>query len=328
MAIDRMINLDTQNNIVVVRVEDCLFEVPVSLFADLPDVIRQGLGFRDGRGRSALNPLILSNHPVQHFKDFLQAYIAFPHLNSRTLQLEQLLAVAELSHLYHVRALKAWAIRHLAQITTEATISPLVTAPVHALAWTYDLSLKYQRTDITRAVQKAWLLRIYQEELSATDAINFAEIRNLRHFLGHTLYLHLIQLASSSDRKGLQYCNITSTTLSPRLTKHLLSGYHSLITLGDQLERLHADLGHKAPGCSRHSQCTTVWSTRWSAAATWPWTGCPMDLFSRCQFLERQLRNDMMLDACMSASCRLLALESLSKWRERLSNNLHHHFDL
>jgi 2-succinyl-5-enolpyruvyl-6-hydroxy-3-cyclohexene-1-carboxylate synthase len=52
------------------------------------------------------------------------------------------------------------------------------------------------------------------------------------------------------------------------------------------------------------------------------------DVFKRLKVVEDFLKEDELLEVCLSPGCRSSALGAISKLRTHISNTLHHHFDL
>ena len=52
------------------------------------------------------------------------------------------------------------------------------------------------------------------------------------------------------------------------------------------------------------------------------------DVFKRLRVVEDFLKEDELLEVCLSPGCRSSALGTISKLRTHISNTLHHHFDL
>ncbi|KAH6912819.1 hypothetical protein BKA70DRAFT_776712 [Coprinopsis sp. MPI-PUGE-AT-0042] len=213
--------------------------------------------------------------------------------------------------------------------------SPLRNTPNEVFLRAIGLAIAYHRPDIFAAIQLKWLTRILWHEVSPIPALLFAEKLGLLGFLGHTYYIHLMDLVQSGRLQDppplfpdfLDHPTNGQSPLKRHHATHLLAGYHSLGTYWKVLCQNPLPV-HKAPHCAQHRQCCAVWQERWAVTCSQPCSISEVDILRRLQSVEEVLRADAVLLESLTPRCRMNALDSISEQRTHVSNNLYHHFDL
>lgn len=178
---------------------------------------------------------------------------------------------------------------------------------------------------LDQIIQNAWLTRIRSHQLSPIPAILLADDYACRDFLSATLYEYLITvepLISSSRRID------GDSPLSYNQNLHIFQGYYSLSAYWTELcqEPLGFLHGQK---CLCNRDCREMWRSRWLPVACQLSPGCsPVDLLRRLWSVEKMMREDKLLCACMTKECKESALGALLQKRRNVSKNMYHYFDL
>ncbi|TFK34740.1 hypothetical protein BDQ12DRAFT_635964 [Crucibulum laeve] len=304
------------------RVEKSHFEVPIAFFAQMPPEIHNLIGFTSGRGLVVEEPLVFSGHTVDQFRKLLWAFISYPSIELRQFTLEELLSINELAHKYYQLDVRAWAISALAGIVNHPC-SPLRTASSQLFLRVLRLAVLCNKPELSLSIQIKWITRLHWHQLSPTPAILIADIFNLRHLLSHAYYMHLVLMQSPSKPPRFK----KDPELTPKQNMHVQCGYYSLMSYWRHLQTTPPEFKRSAQ-CDNHRQCVEAWKMRWYKASS---RLCPhpeIDVLSRLRFMQDTLEADLLLGVCLTVQCRTQALASVSKKREEIANNLHHHFDL
>jgi len=247
-----------------------------------------------------------------------------PSLDVNSFTLDHILTVGELSIHYGLRDLMEWfypAFRHLIL----SRHSPLRTMQNTFYVRMMKLALQMKSTDLLGAIQASWANRINSGGLSPLWALLFADMYGLHDLLGHACYAYLICVHSCIENGQ---CFNERRLLKPRQTLYILSGYHSLQTYWTHFGR-HPPEFQADPECALHTQCIQVWKQRWSIFLSRIKGRFPeVDVLNRLGLMLQLLTDDAILNICLSPSCRTSALDALTRKRDRVSHQLHHHFDI
>ncbi|KAF8963021.1 hypothetical protein BDZ97DRAFT_1066592 [Flammula alnicola] len=306
-----------------VLVDDTLFKVPEGFFQQMPLEIQEFVKFSSGLGSKPEAPIRLVGHTNDQFKQILTAYNAYPSLDVHALTLDHLLTIGELSLRYGLRDLARWFLPAFkATVTSHRT--PLRTASNYVYVRTLKLAIGYRSAELCSSIQSKWVTRMYWGELRPLAGMLLADMYGMRDLLGHTYYVYLM-MAEPRMRSGPGLDE--SGGLNSKQRTHILAGYYSLRTYWRQLQE-HPPEFEAATECTSHLQCVRVWKIRWTTMLGRP---CPLpevDVLGRLVFMERSLRDDILLEGCLTPPCKALALQAVSAKREQVSRHLHHHFDL
>lgn len=231
--------------------------------------------------------------------------------------------MAELSHTYGLTNVLEWSMRALTAIANSQP-SPLRTVPSHVFVRMVKLAMSTQKHNLVQSIQVKWITRIHWHELSPVPALLFADQQGIRHLLSHAYYVHLV--AQEPELHQTKRLNARSP-LSPTQHQHLLSGFYSLQAYYKRLSAT-APAFPRSKECPNHMQCVKGWDMRWAVAMARSYSVAKVDILNLLRVVQKFLEVDMLLSVCLTAKCRLLALDSVAKTREDMANNLHHHFDL
>ncbi|KAF9522589.1 hypothetical protein CPB83DRAFT_864251 [Crepidotus variabilis] len=307
-----------------VRVNDRLFKVPEGFFLQMSSTMQSAVGFSSNGGLTPEKPIFLVHQSEDQFKQILTAYNAFPSIDPHTLTLDHLLTISELSLHYGLKELNSWFLPAFRDLIHSAH-SPLRTMPNFLFVRMMRLSLQLKDPQLIGVIQAAWANRFHIGELSAVWALIFADTHCLRDLLGHACYGYLLrehsklETGENINERGL---------LSPRQVLYIKSGHISLRTYWRVVGRRPPDF-ECGPECVLHSHCDRVWRARWAVVlAQMPSGLSEVDPLNRLGFMLDRLKEDTIVEACVSPSCRLSALKALARQRDRLSHQLHHHFDI
>ncbi|KAF9013123.1 hypothetical protein BDQ17DRAFT_1419303 [Cyathus striatus] len=311
------------NSLRVVKVQDIVFKLPYSFFEQMPIEIREAI-FQHNRGISLDDPAVLEGPTVDQFKTLLWAHFTYPSLSLKSLTLDRLLTIAELSYRYRLKHLMAWAIHGLAFVTHH-TDTPFRSAPSEAFVRMLNIAIKYHQKELSTAIQNKWMTRIHWQEVSPIPAILLADAYNLRTLLTHAYYVYLV-LMEPRIAKSLRID--IECPLSPKQIKHVYCGYYSLRAYWWNLRRTAPEFIRSEECSELHSQCIEVWRRRWAVAGSRAYPSSDINILSRLMSIQQTLEADMLLSVCMTVQCREQAIASISKKRQEIVDNLHHHFDL
>ncbi|PPQ78737.1 hypothetical protein CVT25_010740 [Psilocybe cyanescens] len=306
-----------------VRVEDSLFKVPETFFRQMPQEIQEHTKFSSGLGKTPEKPILLVGHSNHQFRQFLDSYNSYPSLDSQSIDIDNLLTIGELSYLYQQRHLAHWFMPIFKEfVTSHQTALRKATNSIYVRAM--KLGMAYGSRELCSSISTKWITRMHWRELDPLSALLFADTYGMRELLSHACYIYLmlvyrrIQLSQDIDSKGL---------LTPRQKTHVMSGYHSLSAYWNHL-RLNPPDFEPDPVCGSHSQCVGAWRLRWLAAAEKEYPLPEVDVLGRLMYIERCLREDMLVGVVLNRACKASALRVVSVKREMVSRQLHHHFDL
>lgn len=237
--------------------------------------------------------------------------------------LPSLLSIAEIALKYSFKALKTWAIDGVQTLVTSHD-TPLRTAPTEIFIRMLRLSLIYHRPDLGVSIQNKWITRIHWHELPPVPAILMADMHDLQYLLSHALYVHMVNMAPRiAAGKRID----GDSPLTPNQNLHIFCGYNSLAAYWTHL-RSEAPAFVAAPKCASHDLCKAAWEQKWFEVMKGPMVYLNVDVLRRLMFVGSVLEEDRFLKVCMKEGCLRSALESVSRKRTDISNNLHHHFDL
>lgn len=187
------------------------------------------------------------------------------------------------------------------------------------------LVLHMKSIDLIGVIQAAWANRIHTKELTPISALLFADMYGLRDLLGHACYAYSMSVYSRVEKGD---CFDERMFLNPRQKLYIQAGYHSLRTYWQLYGREPPQFERDAE-CLLHNQCGYVWKQRWlhflrRANDQFP----EADVLNKLGFMLQLLAGDAILSVCLSSSCRAAALKELAGKRDRVSHQLHHHFDI
>ena len=187
------------------------------------------------------------------------------------------------------------------------------------------LALQTKSVELTGVIQASWANRIHSKELSPIWALLFADMHGLRDLLGHACYAYLMSVLGKIER-GQDFNE--PKLLKPRQAVYIQAGYHSLRACWE-LSGRHPPEFDGDPGCVLHSQCVRAWKQRWSTLLGRLEDRFPVvDVLNRLGLMLQLVKDDAVLAICLSSSCRTAALQALMRKRDRLTHQLHHHFDI
>jgi len=259
-----------------------------------------------------------------------------PSLDPKKLALDELFSVAELSLQFQLIQLKLWAIGALDTVLNGPN-SPLRNAPNQTFIRALRVAHAYNRMDLSTSIQRKWITRLHWRELSPLPALLLAEQLELRNLLSHAYFIHLVSLP-----KVAQHCQAEGALISEQPSKpfpltspltmqqrtHLLAGFYSLTAYWKWL-RTNPPSITRSPQCKRHQQCLAAWRTRWIVACEKVNPDpSDADIFQKLKVVEEALKEDRLVQACLTPDCWTEALHAISRKRTEASNHLHHHFDL
>lgn len=239
------------------------------------------------------------------------------------MSLDHFLTIGELSYRYHLRDLALWFVPIFKDLVTSHQ-TPLRTCPNGIYVRTLKLAIAYRMAELSNSISTKWISRMHWRELEPLSAMLFADTHGMRDLLSHACYIYLmlsykrIKSGESIDAQGL---------LTPRQRTYIMSGYHSLAAYWNHLRQNPTEF-EMSPVCRSHSQCVGAWRLRWLVGMDSEYPMPDVDILGRLSFVERYLRDDMILGVVLTPSCKVLALKSISTKREAVSRHLHHHFDL
>ncbi|KAH9480685.1 hypothetical protein JR316_0007285 [Psilocybe cubensis] len=306
-----------------VRVEDSLFKVPESFFQNMPQEIQDHTKYTTGVGKTPEKPILLVGHTNHQFRQFLEAYNSYPSLNPRSMDVDTIFTIGELAYMYQQRHLALWFMPIFKDVVISAE-SPLHHASNNIFVRAMKLGIAYGSRELCHRVSTRWIARMHRRELDPLSALLFADTYNLRDLLSHAYYIYLmlvfrrIQQSHDIDPRGL---------LTPGQRTHVMSGYHSLSAYWNHL-RLNPPEFEAAPSCTSHLQCLGAWRLQWIAAAEKDYPLPELDILGRLTYIEKCLREEMVLDVVLNRVCKASALKAVSVKREMVARQLHHHFDL
>ncbi|KAG2010023.1 hypothetical protein CC2G_012880 [Coprinopsis cinerea AmutBmut pab1-1] len=291
----------------------------------MPSLPRQSIIQPPGVGASRDKPIYLRGPTITQFRHLLYASTVYPAIDLNSLSLEQVLSIAEWAFNFGLTHLKTWSQKAMSSLFIPAANSPLRTASNDIFFRALRLASLYRLPEVSSAVQVKWITRILWHELSPVPAIILADRCDFRSLLSHAYYTHMVELGVRLTESN--FISDPSSILTRKHRTHLLAGYHSLSAYWKHL-RISPPPFEQAPQCKLHRQCCAAWKMRWSVACSRPCSIPEMDVLRRLRFVEDLLKEDMLVEVCLASGCRALALDSISKKRTDISNNLHHHFDL
>jgi hypothetical protein len=186
------------------------------------------------------------------------------------------------------------------------------------------LVLQMKSVHLIGVIQASWANRIHTRELTPISALLFADMYGLRDLLGHACYAYLISVYPLVESGVFDERKF----LNSRQTRYIQAGYHSLRTYW-QLYGCEPPQFERNPECTLHTQCLSVWKQRWlfflkRANDRFP----EADVLNKLGLMLQLLTSDAILSVCLSSSCREIALKELASKRDRVSHQLHHHFDV
>lgn len=234
------------------------------------------------------------------------------------------MTVGELSIDYGLRDLVQWFSPTFRNLIL-GPHTPLSTMSSYFFLRMMKLSLQMKSIELIGIIQASWANRIHSRELSPLWALLFADMHGLRDLLGHACYAYLMGVLGKIE-KGQDFNE--NKFLKPRQAVYIRAGYHSLRAYwelsGSQPPEFDGD-----PGCVLHLHCVRVWKQRWSALLVRLEDRFPVaDVLNRLGLMLQLVKDDAILNLCLSPSCRTAALQALTRKRDRLSHQLHHHFDV
>ncbi|KAG7088054.1 hypothetical protein E1B28_012087 [Marasmius oreades] len=281
--------------------------------------------FTSPTGSAPSDPIRLSGHNVEQFRDLLWAAQLEPLPDPQSTPLPRLLSVAELSFKYQLKSLSRWSMEGLRRLASNPTSTKIRYAPDISLGRLLKLSILYQQSDLSTRLQEQWLTRVYRQELSPFAAITVGDKCGLPQFVGHAMYIHMVDMASriaDSERIDL------GSPLTHSQNLHIFCGYYSLRAYWRQLSQCPPSYSH-SPECRYPSKCSAAWIRRWKACSSSELSAHPdVDVQRKLLELQRRLSPDLVLRESMPAGCRAGALNTVTQKRNEVSNNLHHHFDI
>ncbi|KAF9262985.1 hypothetical protein L218DRAFT_1000222 [Marasmius fiardii PR-910] len=281
--------------------------------------------FTSPTGRASSDPICLSGHNVEQFRDLLWASHLEPLPDAQVIPLPRLLSVAELSFKYQFKSLSRWSMEGLRRLVVNSTSTKIRYAPDISLGRLLKLCILYQQGDLCTRVQEQWLARIYCRELSPFAAITVGDKCGYPQFVGHAMYIHMVEVSS-------RIANCERIDLGSPLTHsqnlHIFCGYYSLKAYWRQLSQSPPSYTH-SPECRSPHKCKASWSKRWKLCSSSELSTYPdVDVQRKLMELQKRLSSDPALKDSMSVGCRAHALNMLVQKRHEVSNNLHHHFDI
>lgn len=239
------------------------------------------------------------------------------------LTLEHLLTLGSFACVYQMRAIQQWFLPLFRDLVLAPT-SPLL-EPVHErYVYLMRIALSYRDAPTTDALTLRWVAKLHLGALAPLPALAFAELHGLSFLLAHAYYVYLMTVA-----RDIQRGQAFGTPNAPlrRQRTHVLAGYHSLRTYWRVLSA-DAPAFDAADGCGTHARCLQGWRTRWARLAARPCALPEVDAIGRTLVVEKALASDALLNAYMAPACKARALKAVAATRDRISKQLHHHFDL
>lgn len=238
--------------------------------------------------------------------------------------LDHLLTIGELSAHYGLRDLAQWFSPTFRDLIL-GPHSPLPAMPNYVYVRMMKLILQMKSVHLIGVLQESWANRIHTRELTPISALLIADMYGLRDLLGHACYAYLmsvhplVERGAGFDERGF---------LNSRQKRYIQAGYHSLRAFWQVCGRDPPQLDRN-PECVLHTQCVYVWKQRWlhflkRANDRFP----EADVLNKLGLMLQLLTGDAILSVCLSSSCREAALKELTRKRDRVSHQLHHHFDV
>ncbi|KAJ3501389.1 hypothetical protein NLJ89_g9359 [Agrocybe chaxingu] len=292
-----------------VRVEDRLIKVPEGLFMQMSGRIRDSLGFTSGGGSTPERPIFLRGHTSDQFKELLSAYNAYPSLDKRTMTLDDVLTIGELAMGYEMGIFS----RVVPPALADARLGPqhapadcgFACLPAHAAARVLPRSMEG--------------LHVHHREVD--------------------LSLALAPVAAHPGHP-VRGCAWDSTLAQPRLLhvpprrpkapgdwEEHKRERGSQSAAGD-VHQVGVSLAENDLEQTSAQRARVPDLGRWKAFAHAPCSVPDVDVLKRLSFMEKSLREDVVLDRCMAPSCKALALGAIKRRRNQMAEELHHHFDL
>ncbi|KAK1229562.1 hypothetical protein PQX77_007388 [Marasmius sp. AFHP31] len=281
--------------------------------------------FTSQGGRTASDPIRLSGHNIEQFQDLLWALQTDPLPDAVEIPLPRLLSVAELAFKYQFKPLGHWSMSGIRRLVSMPNNPKIRQAPDISLSRLLKLSILYQQHDLCSSLQSNWLTRVYRRELSPFAAITVGDKCALPHFLGHAMYVHMVEMAcriANCERIDL------GSPLTHSQNLHIFCGYYSLQAYWRQIPQSPPTYPH-SPECRSSQNCRAAWVKRWKASSSSEFSAFPdVDVLRRILELQRRLVADPVLKGSMPIGCRDRALDAVIQKRTEVSNNMHHHFDI
>lgn len=239
------------------------------------------------------------------------------------LTLEHLLTLGSFACVYQMRAIQQWFLPLFRDLVF-APASPLLDPAHDRYVYLMRIALSYRDTATTDALTLRWVAKLHLGALAPLPAIGFAELHGLTFLLAHAYYVYLMTVA-----RDIQHGRAFGAPGAPAQCQrtHILAGYHSLRTYWRALSA-DAPVFDAADGCATHGRCLQGWRTRWPRLAARPCALPEVDVIGRTLVIEKALTSDGLLNAYMAPSCKARALKAVAAKRDRISKQLHHHFDL
>ncbi|KAF8885670.1 hypothetical protein CPB84DRAFT_1788110 [Gymnopilus junonius] len=311
-----------RKNAVWVKVSECMFKVPRSFFLHMP---LEALKISSNQGLTPEDPIRLNHHghsPAK-FRTILWAFSSYPSLDRHTMSLGRILTIGELSIRYRLKDLVQWFLPVFRDLVTSYD-TPLRKSSNLVYARVTKLALLYKTRDLLVSITSKWVTLLHWGKLDPLFVIHFADAYGNLTLLGHACYVYLmsaekrIRESQEIDPRGL---------LNRHQVIYIMAGYHSLRTYQKRL-RLYPLILAKTPHCRNHARCISVWKSQWGEAMEKPCSLPEVDVLGRLAGIKEFLTNDARIKVYLTPACNTAGLKAISEQRDKISRQLHHHFDL
>ena len=238
--------------------------------------------------------------------------------------LDHLLTIGELSVHYGLRDLSQWFLPTFRDLIV-GPHTPLRAMPNYVYVRMMKLVLQMKSVHLIGVLQASWANRIHTSELTPISALLFADMYGLRDLLGHACYAYLMSVYPLVERGA---CFDERSFLNPRQKRYIQAGYHSLRAYWQLCGRDPPQF-ERNPDCILHAQCVDVWKQRWFFFLKRANDRLPeADVLNKLGLMLQLLAGDALLSVGLFSSCREAALKEVTRKRDRVSHQLHHHFDV
>jgi hypothetical protein len=279
----------------VLQVENTLFKVhkaflsqDSSAFVGMFSLPSSSTDDAQVEGTSDENPILLYGDTVEQFRALLFLLYALPHQTEalvvdKVSRLQELIAIAEITHKYHFADLSAWCMGTLKAVFSHTTV-----APVHLERMLRVAILSNEGT--LRATMVSTLsTKLLDGSLPPTDILIIADRHNIHELQGVAYYAQLMALEKTCNDNELTFPPGVSLNRDQRI--RLLAGYWSLVRAW---ERLRVSPFQDSSPCTLHgSSCTyslELWSDLMSRSAMAQFSLA--DVLGKLKALQSMLQNE------------------------------------